>query len=164
MIFSGGTRIKILEENTFFLGDSQKVIGFDHVRTEHCPFYFSLHHSLPPSGTATDIFFLTPVGDGIAEQGATWIHGIEGNPVYECIEDKNILSSCESSSYWRTERFYFYQDGETLPRDLVTTVGGLYTEAITQSSEFSLSEKEEAGFSKSVGEYLEKEFNQFAQE
>ncbi|XP_072025889.1 spermine oxidase-like [Amphiura filiformis] len=105
-----------------------------------------------------------PFGNGISEQGATWIHGIEGNPVYEFMQEKNIEKpTLTKSTHLSTKRHYCYTDGQTLPRNLVKKVGGLYYDALRQSGQFNQSE-EEVDCSKSIGEYLEEKFDRFAEE
>ncbi|KAI4878711.1 hypothetical protein NFI96_013481 [Prochilodus magdalenae] len=103
-----------------------------------------------------------PFSKNIIELGANWIHGQDGNPLFQLAKERDLLVEGMSASKVMclprsvTPRDYFFkQDGKQLPAETVDQVCSLFNKLTSKAFE---SELEESHRVLSLGCYLDTAF------
>ncbi|KAK6484869.1 spermine oxidase isoform X1 [Huso huso] len=102
-----------------------------------------------------------PFGTNVIELGANWIHGQEGNPIYQLAMEYGLLAEegtsitmCVPSSITRQD-YFFSQSGKQLPPEQVEQVCCFFSKLMSKAFDQELDVKYDL---RSLGSYLDEEF------
>ncbi|TSK92915.1 Spermine oxidase [Bagarius yarrelli] len=108
------------------------------------------------------VFTTKPFTENIIELGANWIHGQDGNPLYQLAKEQDLLDESTAASkimclpHCVTPCDYFFMEGgKQLSPDSVDQVCSLFSKLTSKAFESELKEEHRA---LSLGEYLDVSF------
>ncbi|XP_010878137.1 peroxisomal N(1)-acetyl-spermine/spermidine oxidase isoform X2 [Esox lucius] len=108
-----------------------------------------------------------PFGQDVIELGANWIHGQEGNPLFQLAQEQGLLLEESGSAKTMclpgsvTPRDYFFEEsGRKLPMDQVDQVCAFFSKLTSRAFSSELDPKHST---QSLGGYLDQEFAQSLQ-
>ncbi|KAM9486234.1 spermine oxidase isoform 1-T3 [Clarias gariepinus] len=108
------------------------------------------------------IFTTKPFTENIIEVGANWIHGQDGNPLYQLAKEQGLLAEARAASmsmclpHSVTPRDYFFMEGgKQISTDTVDQVCSLFSKLTSKAFESELEDEHRA---LSFGDYLDVSF------
>ncbi|XP_060786244.1 spermine oxidase-like isoform X2 [Neoarius graeffei] len=103
-----------------------------------------------------------PFTENIIELGANWIHGQDGNPLYQLAKEQDLLVESRTASKMMClphsvtpHDYFFMEDGKQLSTDIVDQVSSLFSKLTSKAFESELEDKHRA---LSLGDYLDVSF------